>query len=407
MNREKIIHPYIIYVLAFFSSFKNANIYLFGNRQDLLVKFDYLFFIFVAMCLLWILLQLSMSQSFKIDRKVVYFFPLLSWVILISTITTIFIAGNYIPRNLITAFLSMAAIVLGIQGRENFIKTVWAFGVGGGLSAVIPLMLFPEMIGVRSATIGGVFYRGGIWNFTLISFVSVSWLLIALTRRNSYKISKIFAYVIFVVTWVAAFSGLSRSLIILTLTSILVYTLANRKLKSFIQLTTFVVMAVLMVNHFMPNVVNGIEERILLTNDALNNESRVIIWKGYLENIPEYFLVGAQGNYRGLITAYGVMGAGPHSVFLNWLVQYGVFGLIGFIYLLWGLLKEINKVKKESRYEASCLFAWLASYLSLASINQTGFIETSFFVAFGLILTWSKMHSGSYGKNEIKGRFSH
>ncbi|NMA75368.1 MAG: O-antigen ligase family protein [Bacteroidales bacterium] len=384
--RTKPINPNFIIIMAFFSTFKNANIYLIGSNQNLMIGLDYLFSTFVTAC--FSLIVLKSLKSFRIDRKVKYFLPLLTWIVTKSLVLTFFASGEYIPRNLITAFLCTAVIVLSINDIVDFRKVVWSFAIGAGISALIPLILHPEMIGYRSGWLNGVHFRGGFWNFTLISFVSAGWIAIALAKNSEKKYTRLLSYLIFLTTWIAAFAGLSRTLLLMSFVGIATYLLYTRRIKPAFKMGLLVLVLVIITFKFFPGVVANISERINLTQRAYQDEGRVVIWRHYLENASEYFVVGALGNYRDFDPA----GHGPHSVFLNWLVQYGLIGLIGFMYLIWGLLKEIKRVTKYSRDEAALLLAWLTSYLTLSSINQTGFIEASFYVGFGIVLTWTKLH---------------
>lgn len=392
--RDRAINPNLIIIIAFLSTFKNANVYLIGSNPNLMLRFDYLFLLFVSACFSWIFLK--SIKTFRIDNKANFFLPLLTWVILKSLILTLFTSGEYIPRNLITALLCMAVIVLGINDKDDFKKVVWSFGIGAGISALILLVLFPEMIGYRSGWVNGVHFRGGFWNYTLISFASAGWILIALSKNSLKKHTRLLSYFIFLITWFGAFAGLSRTLLLMSFTGITAYLLYIRKFKALFKVGILILVLYTIAFIFFPDVVALFDDRINLGQGSYQNDGRVVIWKNYIDSISEYFIVGALGDYRD----FNPYGHGPHSVFLNWLVQYGIIGLGGFVYLIWGLLKEIRKVTKYSRAEAALLLAWLASYLTLSSINQTGFIEASIYVGFGIILTWTKFHKENNNSNK-------
>lgn len=135
-------------------------------------------------------------------------------------------------------------------------------------------------------------------------------------------------------------------------------------------------------------IVEGFQNRFMnMSSGNLNEEARVSIWREYLSNIPNYFLVGAFGNYR----RFGLNGIyGTHSSFLDWFVQYGIIGLIGYLYLLGSMLKEIFKVKKSEPDIFKYLIAWFISYLTLITVNQSGFEDPSIYAGFAFVLTWSK-----------------
>jgi O-antigen ligase len=286
-------------------------------------------------------------------------------------------------------FITLFIIVIGINDKIHFKRALWAFGLGALFSGVIPLLLYPELIGSRAGQVNQINYRGGFWNFALVSYLSVAWILLAMIqKKDTTGREKLFSYSTFIITWIAGFSGLSRSLLLATFTSIIAYLISSKSLKKNIKMLIAIFVIYTIIVKYMPNVVQLFESRISTDIEDISNEARNLIWKSYLENLSRYFLTGALGDYH----IYGprTVLAGPHSVFLNWLVQYGILGFVGFLYLLKGILKEINFLRRISPKEASFLFAWVISYLTFASINQTGFIETSIFSAFAFILTWRK-----------------
>ncbi|TYS59866.1 hypothetical protein FZC74_06840 [Sutcliffiella horikoshii] len=384
--QKNIINPNFVILLAFFSTLKNANIYLFGKSPHIPVLLDYLFLLFVIFCFISIFIQVINLK--QINLKVMYIFPLLLWVILQSIVLTLFTNGEYLPRNLITSLLALIVIILGVSNSKTLRGVISAFGIGALISVLIPLIFFPDMIGRRSVNVYGIIYEGGFWNNALISFASAAWIYIALAVNNGTKKTKLLAFITFGIAWIASFAGLSRTLILITVISITFYLMYIRKFKSILKISVIIIVLVTLIINLFPNIIEEFNNRLSANGNLFEDESRVNIWKSYLSNIPEFFFVGSLESYR----EFGPNGLGPHSAFLNWFVQYGIIGLVGFIYLIMGLIKEINIVKRKSRNEAAFLWVWLISYISLALINQTGFVETSFYVAFGIVLSWTILH---------------
>src|SRR5699024_6580384 len=126
-----------------------------------------------------------------------------------------------------------------------------------------------------------------------------------------------------------SFAGLSRSFFLLTVISIAVYVMTSKNIKNSIRLLLFMVVAFLSITLIMPEAVNGIITRVFETFGNLSEEERLIIWKSYLSNFSSYFLQGAMGDYLDYGTA--TVTFGTHSVFLNWLVQYGIVGITAFL----------------------------------------------------------------------------
>lgn len=376
-----------IYVIAFVSSFKNIDIYLIGDRADLRTVFNYVYSLLVLLVLIYLILIKAISNNHRLDRKLKYFVPLMLWVITKSTVVTVLTGVNNIPGTLIISFFTLFIIVLGVNDRKGFKNTVWAFSIGAVLSAIAPIFIFPEMIGSRATWFNKVNYPGGFWNNALISCISAVWIIIALVQReDSSKQTKVAIYFMIMITWLAAFAGLSRTLLLATLLSMLALLIFSKSFKRRLKFITIFILIMLALIVVFPDVFKSYSTR---TIDNLSDPSngRFFIWISYLKNLPKYILIGAVTNYR----TFGPNGiAGPHSIFMNWLVQYGIIGLSGFLYLLYGMLKSISKVKKFSFSEAGFLYAWFVMYISVAAINQTGFMETSFFSAFAIILLWDR-----------------
>src|SRR5690606_36677579 len=120
-------------------------------------------------------------------------------------------------------------------------------------------------------------------------------------------------------------------------------------------------------------------------------EPRIEIWRDYMEDITKYIFFGEiEGNY----TIYSVTRQGPHSVLFNWLVQFGLLALIGFLFLIKGLFNSVKKIKNKFPIETSAaIYAWIAAYLAVAMINETGFEQLTIFAGFGIILGWGNIYN--------------
>ncbi|WP_345242028.1 O-antigen ligase family protein [Pontibacillus salipaludis] len=371
--------------IAFFSSFKNVNIYLFGNNQNLIVMLDYFYFILVV--LVFSIMFFEMLKNKKINTKIKYFVPLTLWIVTKSALLTLFVSGEYLPRNLIAGILTMGIFVLGIKNKKSLILMLWAFIIGAFLSALIPLILSPEMIGYRSGRVDGVEYRGGFWNFPLISFISTGWLIIALIHLKRNKKTTFINSLFLITITIAAFSGLSRSLLLAVSVSVLFYLVLVRKFRVLAIVTVLGGLLLTYIPILFPFLIEQYQTRVELEALSFQDEPRIFIWQSYLNNIPQFFLFGALGDYR----QFDNLGRGPHSVLLNWLVQYGIIGFLGFTYFVIGIMGSIRKVRLNFKSQSAALAAWLVAYLSLALINQTGFFEASIYTAFGLIIIWGRV----------------
>ena len=213
-------------------------------------------------------------------------------------------------------------------------------------------------------------------------------MLALISRDGISKRFKVLGYFIFTCGWLASIAGLSRIFIVLTITSVLTFIIFSKGLKSTLKISISLVFVAVILHLFMPDsIVEGFQYRFAYSStENISEEARITIWREYLSNIPEYFFVGAFGNYR----RFGPQGIyDTHSSFLGWFVQYGVIGLLGYLYLLYGLLREIFKIKKYKTGTFKYLIAWFISYLTLIAVNQSGFQDPSIYAGFAFTILWS------------------
>lgn len=386
-----------IYIIGFFSTFRNSLIYIVGNRDSLMFALDYLYLGFLLVTLFFIM-YLRNAGEYVRNSSTKYILFLLVWVLIKSIAVSLGTLQNSISRILVTSLLTTLVIVLGVKDSRQFYNTVWSAGIGFFITAFLPLLLHPELIGTRFEVYNGVAYSGGFWNYPLVSFVSVAWILMASTYMDCSKPRHtIIAFIIFLIGWFASFAGLSRIFLVITIVSVLAFVFSSNGYKFFVRFIAIFFIGLVLLQLIDSEIISRLFLRLnpLLTGEV-SEEARISIWRGFLQNMEKYVLVGSTTDYRTLggIGWYG----GTHSAFLNWFVQYGMLGLIGYLYLLWGLLKSIISFKSSNSSIFSFLMAWFVGYLALVSVNETGFYEPSFYIAFGLILIWPNINN-SFKKN--------
>lgn len=390
----------LIYFIAFYSTFRNSTIYIIGDKPTIRYLLDYIYLIIILITLLLVFLIKAKSKS-RLTNKIKYILPLLLWVLLQSSITSIATGENMIPLMLLTSLLMCTVILLGINTKKQLQKTILASIFGFALTSVIPLVLYPELIGRRVGTVNGINYPGSFWNMPLLSFVSVAWILIALINEQKLSINqKTIGYLIFIIGWASGFAGLSRIFVVLTISSVLFFLVTNRKFKVSFRLVLGMYILLLIINIMFPDILRSMQGRLdTLSSANISEESRLNIWREFINNKSRYFWWGSITDYRtlGPVDFYGA----PHSSFLNWLVQYGIIGLLGYLYLLSGLMKEIFKTRIKNRIVFSSLLAWLIAYLTLATVNQTGFYEPSIYLGIAFVLSWN-----NFDNENIKHRSS-
>lgn len=396
-KKEKHGLQQAVVLLMFLAGILNSNRYL--NFMGLGRLNQSILFLFYSMLVLVsAILVLNLLTKKKVYKD--YTYPY--WVILLTAVTSkililflqspsAFFPGGVYFSYLMTIGVNLIFIIVVIKSIRSFHyirKATWAFGLGASLSAIIPLLMFPEMIGSRTIVIDGYVFSGAFWNSVVISYMSVGWLLVALSIKESSRFKRGILLGIFLLLIFGSLAGLSRATLLSLFLSILAYLIIS---KTFIKYLKVIILTILIISvtfFFFQDAINNFADRL---DGGINieNENRVRIWMDYMGNIPNYFLLGEiEGNYK----KYSTTGVGPHSVFLNWFSQFGIVALFGFIALLFGLLKSINIIRHtEPNQVSAALFAWLISYLSIATINETGFSELSIFGAIGIILAWGNI----------------
>lgn len=394
MEQVKIrILPLLLYIISFYASFRNANIYLFNGQNAVeSVLLDYMYLTLLLGTFVWLIINRLYSKNDKINIKLLIMVVLIIWVVIQAIFNTILTGVNMIPRNLLSGLLAFTVLFLGIKNQRQFNYSFKSFVFGALVSALIPLIKFISVIGIRTTFYQGIYYPGGIWNAVLVSFISVGWLILAFLQRDEVKLGyKFWGLLSFLVIWIGAFAGVSRSFFLSTVISILIYAFASNNFKKLLQVTLVVGLVIIALETLLPETLSRIFERVMASVGNLAEESRVVIWKTYLENISNYAITGAFGNYQD----YGPKGVkyGTHSVFLNWLVQYGFIGLIGFISLLVATISEIFAIRSIKPKEFSFILAWLGGYLMQILISETGFVEASIYVGLAFTMLWRKFSS--------------
>lgn len=403
-----IFNTYIIvFLIVFFAGLMNSKDYFnfmgFNNFNFMISICFYL--LFFTLFFLYLINNLFVSKKYFLNG-VSYWIVLLSavflkfYILFVQNPSWLLPGGGYFYNFFeIIVILLVGILFSGIlQNLKGIRVAIWGLGLGAIFSALIPLLLFPEMIGSRSSEVQGYFFNGAFWNSSVISYISVGWLLVSLASIERSRIKKYFLISFFLLLAFGGIAGLSRATLFSVSVSVCVYLLFAKSLKKSMKIILLGIVLLFSVINLFPDLIFSFGERLEGGIDV-EDEARTKIWIDYLAKLPSYLLFGAiDGDYK----KYSVYGMGPHSTALNWLVQYGLLGLIGFILLVIGLLKSIKEIQKHFSAETtSALYAWVASYLSVALMNETGFKQLTVFIAFGIILAWGNI-SRRLSKEKIK-----
>jgi len=387
-------YQYLIVLLMFIVGLLNANPYFIYMGLDILNQ--------IIIALFYILLSLLVGITIlnHLYKKKKYLFSMFPyWLVLtLAVLIKIFILFIQFPHLFLpgnsyfslvveytSRFLLIFILVTNIHSQSYVRKTIWAFGLGISISVILPFIFYPEMIGTRTAFIEDYYFNGAFWNSSVVAFMTVGWLLVALSNIETLKHKKSILLGLFILFIFGSFAGLSRAAAVSLILSLIVYLIASNQFSRYLRGIIITILISLSVVFFFGDYVDSFMQRFD-QGITFENESRTTIWREYIKNIPDYLLFGEiEGDYK----KYSYTGHGPHSVFLNWLVQFGIFALIGFVVMIAGVLFSIKNISKyESRLVSAGLYAWLIAYLSIAMINETGFNELQLFASFGIILAW-------------------
>ncbi|MEC5272002.1 O-antigen ligase family protein [Caldifermentibacillus hisashii] len=382
----------VIYVLLFIAGLLVSKDYFFYMGLQ-----DIYFFLFKVFYILLIILMVFNIFGFLIEKKRYINNPYL-WFLLFVLILKLLILfiQNPVDFTLNDSKFSNAILFLGniifmlliVKNLKEFssVKTsILSLSLGLSLSVLLPLLFYPHMIGSRIVIMDDYEFNGGFWNPSVIAYLSVGWLLIVIAGEKSSKLKKYIYLFLFYLFAFGGLAGLSRAFLLSFILSGLTYLIVSNQLKKYIKVILIAIFSFLAILFLFPNIIENFENR-LDGGINLNEEARMTIWKDYIEDIDKYFLFGdLEGNY----TRYSETGQAPHSIILNWIANFGIFGLFGYLLLLFGIILSIRRIKKAQLNKvAAGLYAWLVSYISISFINETGFKQLTIYAAIGIIIGW-------------------
>lgn len=398
LSEKRNIYSITIVLITFIVGFLNSEPYLefMGYHRVNQALYLSLYLLLIIMLMFSVINTLYKTRKVKFESPywvLLAFALLLKFLLLFLQFPSTFMPGGNNFSMVITFSVDIILIVVLIANINSlyYLKlSIWFFGIGASLSALIPFLFFPEYIGNRVSEINDIDFRGAFWNSSVISYMSVGWLLMSLSIMEKSRLKKTIAFLIFVILVAGGLAGLSRAILLSVVVSTVVYLVFSNNLRRYLKSIIVIFLIALIGFSMFQETVENFQDRLEGGID-LKEESRVDIWQDYLESIPDYFLFGElEGDYKKYSSS--VKRFGPHSTPLNWFVQFGIFALIGFIILMLGIYKSAKLIrKKQSKQIAATIYAWLAAYLSIAVINETGFSELSVFGGIGLILAWGKI----------------
>src|SRR5699024_9102336 len=159
MNKPKIqLIPLLIYGITFYSSFRNANTYLFEETSRLPILMDYLFFFVIILSLIFISSKKKYNNVYYLDKRILSVLVLVIWIVLQSVFNSFYSGINLVPRNLITSLLAFTVIVTGINHRKVFKKSLWFFITGEVILDILSLLTYYNVINRQSFFLNFIIY---------------------------------------------------------------------------------------------------------------------------------------------------------------------------------------------------------------------------------------------------------
>jgi len=279
-------------------------------------------------------------------------------------------------------FLSMIIFVCNIRNIRELLVLNFALVLGCAIAPTVDLIFFPHLIGTRVTSEAGVSVPGGFWNFAVIGVVTTFWFSFCLMGYYSKK-QRVLLWVLLGVIILGSFVGLSRTVLISLGLSSLTYLFLSKNLPKKIYFLLFILVGFVVFDHYFGFVLSNLQSRISEYEGGFYDSSRVDIWKEYLSHISEYWLFGSSPEGHRFFCQDR---SGPHSIFLNWFVRFGVAGLLAFLWLLLGVFESVIKIGKYlSREKYARIMAWVISYITLVAYNKSGFLTPSLYTMFAFI----------------------
>ncbi|MFH0984189.1 MAG: O-antigen ligase family protein [Candidatus Omnitrophota bacterium] len=396
----------LLVVLAFLVGFANAKGYL------QLLDLQFLSRLLTAM-LVFILFLSSLTLLKSKGTPLKYIVPLFvlvlskyAWLYFVNPglfsvsgpeVNTNFAQGYYLFHTsyrgevfyLLIGFFLCCVVARGANSFRELRWIVGALVLGSGIAPLIGFFFFHQMVGFRETMVDGILFPGGFWNSSVISFISVFWLAVAVMPYASKLGSWILKIFLFFIT-MGALVGLSRAALVSMSISSMVYLVMAREGRARIKLTIFFLLIILICLLFFSNVVGDFQSRFI-EKATLADELRLQIWMGYLSNFSQYWMSGmGEDGYL----AFSATRQGAHSIILSYLVRFGFLGVVFFLWLLYGVWVSIVKIQKAFPSKAiAAICAWLTAYLCLVTYNETGFAEIGLYMPLGLLLAWGEIAS--------------
>lgn len=277
------------------------------------------------------------------------------------------------------------------QHRETIVKAVVAVFIVFIVPILALVVTHPEALGLRQSSFSGSdeVFGGGLWNIGVIGFGSLSWLAMALFPKANLNQRRVIA--VSVPLFIAAgLAGLSRTLVLMALLSLLVYLFVAKKDQKWVGKSLIVLIALVLVMIFGTSLFQPLIERF--SGSSGGHDIRFDLWVSYLSHVGDTWLVGApEGSvylYYADVTLMGFHYM-PHSSVINFLIRFGLLGCVSYLCLIKNAFfvfpRDIDKSLK------ACILAAATAYVSLSFINQTGYEEPIFYVMFGLFIAYMKL----------------
>lgn len=297
--------------------------------------------------------------------------------------------------NWFRVFGVVAMVYMAVEDKKDLNRMLATIAIAFVIPMTAATIKRPDMIGVRMITVGGVAFAGSFWNLAVRIFICVFWLWFCQLKDADKRDKIIFGIAIALVIF-GGTVGISRTFIMGFAVSFAVYILFCIIYKQKLSMPVIIAAIVfIIVLPFMDFLVQSYQQRFEVIAEGTIANPRFVIWELYLSKINEYWLFGTQ---KGAWVRYAMELPrlwAPHCTPLSWLIYYGLPGLFVFCALLFGIGKSAVVLAKTGEKKiVPFIFAWLAAYISVAFINETGFTTLETYIGFAMVLATIKVYAG-------------
>lgn len=370
-----------IYIIIFFVSGKEAKLYLllFILPNNQYISFGDVSIITIAILIFFI--QYFIFKGEKIRKELLLLslaFIIISILFYLYNLNTIL---NAIKVILYLFFFESVFKVNKDSAREFLIKGILSLSIGIAISSLITLVITSAQYGYRFSLSADQSTN----TLAILCGLSIASLLMLLGHIN--KKYKIFVITLIFFLALIGFATLSRTFLILLITTlfwIICFNMYNKKNISYIVAILFLGMLFLFIyfyNNTFYSLFNTLLERFYDPAGGDISNSRFEIWDKYLSEIVKNAKVLYFGSGKSISNSINIA---PHSIWIEQLYHYGIFGNLIIIMLFYSTVNNLSKRYKSNKNQMK--FYLMTVLLFAASTFSHSFVGGSMSLLFFMFI---------------------